>query len=225
MEIEYLDLPIEGVVAGYSVRSAGELPPSDDRNFAQETSDYENAIGIQRHAWLRQVHKNLVVRANTDVSAIADGHWTDQKVLCLNIASADCLPVLLWSRKGDFVAAGHCGWRGLATGILESLVTVIPSHRADCEVAIGPAICQDCYEVGEEVLEAVAVSRNDNTVKPSFRRYKYFFDLPRAAANRLRSLGVASVALPPACTRCDPRFYSYRRDGQTGRTMSFIYLA
>jgi YfiH family protein len=129
---------------------------------------------------------------------------------------ADCLPVALASPPEGRLVAVHAGWRGLAAGILERAVSEFDVPAAIL-AAIGPAIGPCHYEVGEEVAMAVA-ARSAAGVVTERRDGRLFLDLARTAMRLLRASGVPRVERADTCTACETRrFYSHRREGDTGR--------
>ncbi|MGB7481108.1 MAG: peptidoglycan editing factor PgeF, partial [Burkholderiaceae bacterium] len=152
---------------------------------------------------------------------------TASGVVC-TILSADCLPVLLCDRAGRAVGAAHAGWRGLAAGVLERTVAAMRAAGAgDLMAWLGPAIGPAAFEVGEDVRQAFV--GGDGALDVAFapiaaRPGKYLADIYLLARARLRRIGIDSIAGGGLCTYTDARrFYSYRRDGVTGRIGSFIW--
>jgi hypothetical protein len=143
--------------------------------------------------------------------------------LALAIATADCVPVALHDPEGRSLAAVHAGWRGIVAGVAARAVAALDAPRLIAW--IGPAIGPCCYEVGEEVAEAVA-SASDSTVVRSAAGPRPFLDLQRAVAIQLRDAGIAEVQTFDLCTRCHPeRLWSYRRDGRAaGRNYLLAWL-
>ena len=139
--------------------------------------------------------------------------------------TADCLPVLFCDRAGTRVAAAHAGWRGLAAGILENTVAAMQVPPEDLLVWLGPAIGSDAFEVGPEVKEIFGSTAAADCFRPSTRPGHYLADIYQLARLRLQALGVEAIHGGGLCTVSDSvRFYSYRRDGQTGRFASLVWL-
>lgn len=177
--------------------------------------------------WLTQVHGTRVVNAaNVAEGAEADGAWTDTVGASCVVLTADCLPVLLARTDGVAVAAVHAGWRGLLDGIVEQGVRSIAPGGEPVSAWLGPAICQHCYQVDEslrsrflEVDPQAADAFTDDG--PGHWR----FSLIAVARQRLASAGVRDVHESGLCTAGDTtRFYSYRKEGQTGRFASLVWL-
>jgi YfiH family protein len=177
--------------------------------------------------WLRQVHGCDVAAAGSDApGCAADAAVARGRGKVCAVLTADCLPLLLCDRAGTRVAAVHAGWRGLVGGVIEACVTRLEVAPADLLVWLGPAIGPAAFEVGPEVraafLSADAGAGQAFRPSPSGR---WLADLYRLARRRLDALGVGGVWGGGYCTATDrERFYSYRRDGTTGRMASLIWL-
>ncbi len=187
--------------------------------------------------WLSQVHGTRVL----DGAALAPGEvppadasFSRAAGFVCAILSADCLPVLLCDARGSVVAAAHAGWRGLAAGVLGRTVAAMRSAGAGEILAwLGPAIGARQFEVGSDVLQAFRDGAPDEAarleVAAAFapiaaRPGKYWADLYALARALLRRDGVERVAGGEFCTVSQPLlFYSYRRDGVTGRQASLIW--
>lgn len=185
--------------------------------------------------WLEQVHGSQVVDAQADgMTRVGDAVYIDQPGLAGLVMTADCLPVFFASKSGKRVALAHAGWRGLAEGVLEKTLVRFCDAPADVMVFLGPAIGPCHFEVGEEVLKTFVDSATSTTMAkqiqeqafcPSAAQGKYLADLYLLATLQLRALGVEQISGGDLCTYCDSeRFFSYRRDGQTGRFVSLIGL-
>jgi len=180
--------------------------------------------------WLKQVHGTRVIDAAGIYPGVeADACITRTTGSVLAIQSADCMPVLLADRSGSVVAAAHAGWRGLAAGVIENAVAAMNIAPADVIAWLGPAISGAAYEVGQDVHDAFTAQ--DPAAGAAFvargnaRKGKYLVDLYALARQRLARLGVASVHGGCYCTYGEAeRFYSYRRDGVTGRMVALIWL-
>lgn len=181
-------------------------------------------------AWLTQVHGiNVVDAAKASGAPEADASFTTQVGVVCAIMTADCLPVLFADTAGRVVGAAHAGWRGLAGGILENTVAQMRAAGAETLHAwLGPAIGPKQFEVGEEVLETFVAK--DSAARQAFlaidgRPGKYLADIYMLARQTLANVGVTKTSGGNFCTVSDPhRFYSYRRDGVTGRMAALIWL-
>ena len=177
--------------------------------------------------WLNQIHSTNIVelgrKTGKTTSITADASFTcDSNVVCC-VLTADCLPILFCSQKGEKIAAIHAGWRGLANGIISNTIRALKT--TDLTVWFGVAIAQCCFEVGAEVRE-IFVTKN-NAFATAFleaEKTKYLADIYQLARTELALNGVHQVYGGGLCTVCDTqRFYSYRRDNQTGRMATLIW--
>lgn len=219
------------------------VAPHDTLNLGMRAGDRPEAVAENRRRvramvpaeplWLRQVHGARVVDADAphEDEPAADACVTAVRDRPLAIMVADCLPVLIAEAGGRALGAAHAGWRGLAGGVLENTLRAL---RAKCPDAagwqawIGPGIGPDAFEVGQDVLDAYAADGAEATAlfrpRPGHPG-KWLADLPALAALRLRRAGVDMVHRSGLCTVADPaRFFSYRRDGQTGRMAMLAWL-
>jgi YfiH family protein len=238
-----------GVRAVMTTRSGGiSAAPFDRMNLRAGLGDTAAAVAHNqellaralgaRPVYLNQVHGAGVVRLTPadarDDAAVptADASVTTVLGVACAVQVADCLPVLLAAPQGRAVGAAHAGWRGLAQGVLEAAVQAL-CEAAGCapaqlQVWMGPCIGPQRFEVGSDVLDAFGA-----TASPAvMRRFtpqpsgKWLADLPGLARDRLRGAGVESVAGGNWCTVTQPsRFFSYRRDGLTGRMVAAICRA
>ena len=181
-------------------------------------------------AWLNQVHGDRAVKLESEAFAAgepdADAVISDMPGSICAIRTADCLPILLCARDGQEIAAVHAGWRGLAAGVIDATVAKMATPPSELLAWIGPAIAQSSFEVGAEVREAFDAAGFDTAgCFTQNDRGRWQADLFGLAADRLRAIGVTAVSGERVCTYADPkRFFSYRRDGPTGRLLSFVYL-
>lgn len=176
--------------------------------------------------WLNQTHTNRCVLVNDEtVDRNADASVTRHTAYSLAIMTADCLPIVLCNREGTEIAAIHAGWRGLAHGIIENTLATMHSDPKSCLAWIGPAICERCYETGDEVLQTFL--RHYSFAKQAFQQHNNHLhaNLPQMAELILNSLGISNVSQSMACTyELNDQFYSYRRMAQTGRMATLIWL-
>lgn len=179
--------------------------------------------------WLQQVHgARAVVLGTADFSdgvPEADAVIGNRAGDVCAIRTADCLPVLLCSEDGTEVAAAHAGWRGLAAGVVDATVARMSTEASDLIAWLGPAIAMPAFEVGAEVREEFCAANFDCEHRfAENSRGRWQADLFGLAADRLKAIGVAGVFGERICTFDDAeQFFSYRRDGETGRLLSFIY--
>ena len=202
---------------------------------AKNRKQLASAIACDQIQWLDQVHGTKLVEAMPDeYTRTADGCYSSNKNQVCSVMTADCLPVLLCNKAGTQVAAVHAGWRGLASGIVANALALFDDRAADVMVYLGPAISNSHFEVGIDVLEAffeASLSEAHlNSVSLAFspsvsRPMKYQANIYALAKAELNELGVTAIYGGDYCTyRDSDRFYSYRRDGQTGRFASLIWL-
>lgn len=240
----WIDAGLPGVVAGATVRLGGRSGGRHTGlNLGSNTQDVAANVDANRWlfaeqlpshrqiCWMDQVHGvHVVERVAGESQAVpeADAQWTQQRGVALTVLTADCLPVLLCDDRASCVAAAHAGWRGLAAGVLQHTLASLPVDSARLQAWIGPAIGARAFEVGEDVLEAFlgsSIWRREDVLAccSAGAPGKYWFDMAELARRGLCAEGV-QVRLSGLCTHRDQRFYSYRRDGETGRQASFIML-
>ncbi len=176
--------------------------------------------------WLNQVHGTAVYRVEQGGSREADAAVSRTPGAVCAVLTADCLPVLLCDRAGTVVAAAHAGWRGLAAGVIEATVAAMASPAAELLAWLGPAIGPAAFQVGEEVRAAfLAVDPDAAAAFVADGPGKWRADLYDLARRRLARVGVMAVYGGGLCTHSDARrFFSYRRDGPTGRMASLVWL-
>lgn len=191
--------------------------------------------------WLRQVHGVEVVDADRRTDRVrevpcGDAAVTRQAGQVLAIMTADCLPVVIAADDASLLAVAHAGWRGLVAGVLEQTVARMQEKTGVALRAwVGPAIGPRAFEVGDEVRAAFVAE--DAGARDAFvllegavaaadpARRKWLADLPALAQRRLRGAGVVDVQQSGLCTVENPDlFFSYRRDGQTGRFATLAWI-
>ena len=223
-----------------TTRAGGvSLGPYASLNPADHVSDDPLAVRRNREIiraalpaephWLKQVHSAQVHRVSGDAQGMPEADAAVCAVanqVCAML-TADCLPVLLCADDGSEVGVAHAGWRGLAAGILEQTVQAMAQPGAALMAYLGPAIGPRAFEVGPEVrAEFVATDAQAAAAfQPVPGSDKYLADLYLLAHQRLARAGLTRVYGGDFCTYSEPkRFYSYRRDGATGRMASLIWL-
>lgn len=242
VEIIAAEWPAGAVIAGTTTRVGGI---SDGRyaslNLAEHVGDSGAAVTENRRrlasalrlpaepCWLEQVHGASVYvvdgRSSADVAATADGIVSPDGRDVVAVLTADYLPVLLCSSTHPEIAAAHCGWRGLAAGVIGETIAKMSSPPADIMAWFGPRISQSAYEVGADVRDIFLAGsgaavhcfeENDDG--------RWQADLGGLARLYLQAAGVGKVYDCDLCTHGDSgRFYSYRRDGQCGRMATFAF--
>lgn len=212
---------------GYSQGAFGTLNLADhvgddSRTVARNRALIQTSLGMPgAPKWMTQVHGSecIVVDHNTGRVGQGDSAWTDCDDVVLAIMVADCLPLFLAGRSGEEIAVVHAGWRGLAAGVIESAAEQF--NRNDLIAWLGPAIGPCHYEVDRSVKDAL---RDDAGFLPGRDECHWMLDLYAAARKRLVDAGVVEVLGGGFCTYCDSnRFFSYRRDGETGRMAALIW--
>ncbi|MGK0440503.1 MAG: YfiH family protein [Pseudohongiellaceae bacterium] len=242
MKIIVPDWPVPANIAAASTTRIGgvSVPPYASLNAAYHVGDDSKAVQLNRQrivdalslpsepAWLNQTHSTDIVQLDHQPSLVspADGAITSLVDHVCVVQTADCLPVLICDQSGQQVAAVHAGWRGLADGIVTKAIELFKAPAAELLVWLGPAISAPHFEVGAEVRECF-VNRNkqySSAFSASSNTGRYRADLYQLTRLELRGIGVERIYGGEWCTYQDPaRFYSYRRDGQTGRMVSLIY--
>lgn len=180
--------------------------------------------------WLNQVHGTTVLDAGDSCAGQtpeADAAFARRSGVVCAVMTADCLPVLLCDQSGSVVAAVHAGWRGLRAGVLEQTVAAMACPGQQLLAWLGPAIGPAAFEVGDEVRDAfVAENAQAEAAFTALRPGKCLADIYLLARLALGRVGVTAVYGGNCCTVLDAqRFFSYRRDGATGRMASLIWLA
>ena len=226
------------VKAFITTRSGGvSRAPFDGLNLGDHVGDVPGDVAANRALlsgylpaaplWLRQVHgTNVVAAEGVDSGVEADAAHTATPGIVCAILTADCLPLLICDRNGTQVAAVHAGWRGLNQSVIERTIEAMRVPPPELLVFLGPAIGPTRYEVGDDVRD-VFVSDDENAVTAFLPNAngKWLANLYELAQLRLRRLGVEAIYGGDCCTFSDTeRFFSYRRDGQTGRMAALIWL-
>lgn len=177
--------------------------------------------------WLRQVHGTTVVEADSaQGNPEADAALARMPGRVCAVLTADCLPLLLCDAGGTIVAAVHAGWRGLCAGVIEQALRAMNRPARTLLAYLGPAIGPAAYEVGAEVRAAfIATDPEAGAGFAPGQAGKFYADLYALARARLARSGVTGVYGGDYCTYTErERFYSYRRDGVTGRMASLIWI-
>jgi len=238
----YPDWPAPpGVRAAVTTRHGGvSLTPYASFNLGTHVGDDPAAVAANRARlralldlpadpdWLCQVHGACAVALPTAAGTCADAAYTQQPGVVCAVLTADCLPVLFCDRAGRRIAAAHAGWRGLVNGVLEATLTAAQLRPADTLAWLGPAIGPTAFEVGAEVRAAFLAQ--DPQAATAFvpqpnQPGHWLADLYTLARQRLANYGVSAVYGGGRCTYHEAAlFYSYRRERDTGRMASLIWL-
>ncbi|QWD73421.1 peptidoglycan editing factor PgeF [Polynucleobacter sp. TSB-Sco08W16] len=183
--------------------------------------------------WLKQVH-GTIVSTPKDRVLVADAIVTNIPNEVLAIMTADCLPVLFSNNAGSVIGAAHAGWRGLSAGVLENTVKEMKKLTKDDDDNIvawlGPSIGPNAFEVGQDVVDAfqaTGIVYSEDVFKAiASKPGKYLADLYELARGHLKSVGVDEVYGGNHCTVTQAdQFFSYRRDGVTGRFTNLIWIS
>jgi len=215
-----------GITHGFSTRSWGNLGfgknPGDPEVLSNRKALFEALkLSDRNHIQPKQVHSSRGVSSSDFQPGIeADATFSGSKKDLLSVLTADCLPILVYHPMGA-VAAIHAGWRGLYDGVIPNSLSMLPPGPI---VAIGPSIGPCCYEIGEDLATQFREKFGEEVIVKQEGK-KPHLDLQRAAWLELRKAGIRDVDIANICTHCHPDlFFSYRRDGSSGRMMSFIAL-
>lgn len=226
------------VRAGVTTRLGGvSRPPYAELNLAEHVGDdpatvKKNRARLRRFLalpseprWLNQVH-GVQVNTDTQLCPEADASVTREPGQVCVVMTADCLPVLFCDRAGAVVAAAHAGWRGLAAGVISETVQRMRVEPREVMAWLGPAIGPRVFEVGDEVrTRFVDLGEDYAQAFVAHTLDKWLMNIYTVARLQLSGLGVTQVFGSEYCTYEDAqRFYSFRRDGQTGRMASLIWI-
>lgn len=213
-----------GVYAGLNL---GDHVGDNPVDVAQNRTRLREELPADPH-WLKQVHGATVAYADHLRELVeADAAVARRANTICAVLSADCLPVLFCSSDGSVVAAAHAGWRGLAAGVLEQTVEMMAFAPGEIMAWFGPAIGPAAFEVGDDVRDRfVADLPLSSAAFKTKGEGKWLADIYALARLRLQRMGVMRVYGGDWCTYHDAeRFYSYRREGETGRMASLVWIA
>jgi YfiH family protein len=212
--------------------------PYNENNFGLHVGDSEINVLKNRQqlqellalpnepAWLSQTHSTTCVVIENESNREADAAVTRCKTQTLAVMTADCLPITLCNMQGNEIAVIHAGWRGLVHGIIEQTLTRMQSNSSQILAWIGPAICSRCFEVGDEVY--LTYIKQYPFVRAAFqkqRNNKWLANLALLAELVFNHLGVNQVYHSNQCTmENEQEYYSYRKNAQTGRMVTLIWM-
>jgi YfiH family protein len=225
--------------AGTSVRFGGHSQsPYNDLNLALHVGDNPENVIENRHIlseylnlpaapiWLDQTHSSNIISLDVNRDNFsADGSYTSMRNKICTILTADCVPILLCDANGTRIAAIHAGWKGICGGIIEKAINEF-SNPASILVWIGPCISSQYYEVGSDVYtKCLAHSARLKSAFEQVNEDHWYCNLNNLVKIILENSGVGSIYECGLCTyEEDSLFYSYRRDGITGRTATMIWI-
>jgi YfiH family protein len=242
-ELDFIvpDWPSSDRVKAVSTTRAGGFSsaPWDSFNLGGHVDDHPDRVEKNRLKladwvgiplsglyFMNQVHGTRIIGLSGKPPVEADGCVTSRARVPCVVMTADCLPVLFCNRAGTRVAAAHAGWRGLCQGVLEQAVAQF-DDPAEVMAWLGPAIGPGQFEVGAEVREAF-IKRDPEACEafvPGSTAGHFLADLYELARQRLKSSGVVQIYGGHWCTFSESdRFFSYRRDGVTGRMASLVFI-
>jgi YfiH family protein len=219
--------------------NVGSKPPYHAFNLADHVGDDPVQVDCNRAllrqqiqlpaepCWMKQVHGNTVIEAAPGMtSPEADAAYAIKANTICAVLTADCLPLLLCDQMGTAVAAVHAGWKGLHNGVIAKTVAAMPTPPDRLLAWLGPAIGPRAYEVDKAVYEPfVALDPAYATAFTPAGSGHWRFDLYRIARMQLEACGIEEIYGGDRCTHTESGiFYSFRRDGKTGRMASLIWL-
>lgn len=221
--------------APYNSLNVGEHVKDNPLHVAQNRQLLSQFLPSEP-VWLNQIHGiDVIDAAATSCAPSADASYTTRKnVVCVTM-TADCLPILLCDQAGTAAASIHAGWRSLCDGVIEATVKQMPVDSSQLMAWLGPAIGPNAFEVGGEVRAQFMAK--DAKAELAFKKhgdnqeqYKWLADIYQIAVQRLSNLGITQIygggQNEPWCTYTDEdRFFSFRRDGATGRMATLVWLA
>ena len=215
--------------------------PFDSFNLGDHVGDEKSAVKTNRTLlvekfnlpqaplFLTQTHSTRVIQLPYSGDNLeADAVYTNHSNQVCAVMTADCLPVLFTNKQGTEVAAAHAGWRGLCDGVLEETVKCFQSVPQEIIAWLGPAIGPTAFQVGREVIEQFMafdpIAETAFTADPN-EEGKYLGNLYQIAKQRLNKLGITDISGGEYCTFNEKEtFFSYRRDGVTGRMASVVWF-
>ncbi len=225
--------------AGTSIRTGGHSKiPFNNLNLAQHVGDNPadvkknrktliNYLKLQSEpVWLNQIHSSHIISIDSaSKNRDADGSFTTRQNNICAILTADCVPVLFCNKNGTKIAAIHAGWKGICNGIIENAIKTF-SDSETILVWIGPCISSKHYEISKDVYESCL--NHSSMLKSAFDQTNvdhWHCDLVRIVKIILQNAGIGAIYECNLCTyKMDELFFSYRRESNTGRTASMIWM-
>ena len=222
------------IIAGFTSRNGGiSKPPfkslnlgrfTDDPDIGQNYNILNKTLDISpiNWCWLKQVHGNNIINVNEPgLCCEGDGMFTSNSELFLAVQTADCIPLIFAHKNEQFIAVLHAGWKGLQKNISAKFLSIAKTfslHPENFLVAVGPHLKQCHFKVTEEFLAYF----NEKYYKN--KDGKHYFDPSHIIHEQLLQSGIHSenIISTSYCTFCETDYYSYRREGKTGRQIGFI---
>ena len=241
-EIISAQWPLMDRVAVVTTTRAGGVskPPFDSFNLAAHVGDDPQAVAANRSllnqylnlpnppVWLKQTHSAKVIEASTSINSVEEGDalFTSQPNVVCAVMTADCLPIVLSDHESQCIAIVHAGWRGLIEGIIENTVAAMRRHCTPSMAWLGPAIGASAFEVKADVYQAyLAKNQHFASCFQACSQHAWHFDIYAAARLVLSRAGVEHTYGGDLCTVSDAqKFFSYRRDGVTGRQVTLAWI-
>lgn len=232
------------IIKKFTTKDGGRsTKPYNSLNLAFHVGDNKNTV-LQNHkilsdqmgynlnslAHMQQIHSNIVKivdkKDNFNTPYKCDALVTKLKGVPLMIMSADCTPLLFSDTKKGVIAVAHAGRMGAIKNIVKNTLDTMRDKflclSEDIEVDLGPAICQDCYEVGEEIAQELKSTPYYFAIKEENKHY--YLDINSILIYQLEKEGIIKINNPKVCTSCDKNYFSYRRDSKTGRQAGIILI-
>jgi len=214
----------------YSSLNLGDHVKDDVKNVEKNRQLIKQDLQLPDNpVWLEQVHGSSVLSLGRDtpIHINADAAYTNEASVVCAVLTADCLPVTFCDQVGEHIAVAHAGWRGLVNGVLENTLQAMPIANEKIMCWLGPAIGPRVFEVGDDVIDQFVAK--DGMQKNAFVKQsneKYLANIYQLAMNILTKHNVKNVYGGDHCTYSESdTFYSYRRDGETGRMATLIWRA
>lgn len=239
LQILKANWPAPSTITAFTSQRFGgvSLAPYDSLNLGLHVGDLQQQVLDNRQRlqqqfqlpdpphWLVQTHSTRCVRIESDNNRQADAAVTSRPGNVLAIMTADCLPILLCNETATEIAAIHAGWRGLVYGVIEETLAKMQSPPEQIMAWIGPAICASCYEVGDNVRDEACKRYSFASNRFQARQGQWLANLPALAQEVMQQLGILAVYQSNACTFEEKNnYFSYRREAQTGRIASLIWI-
>ncbi len=218
----------KGIIGNKKVSSFNVGIYTDDttENILKNIEILKNYHNINKLCFLKQVHKNKVIKVTTSnykevFLSEADGLFTEEKELAIGIFTADCYPILLVGNKS--IAALHCGWKSLNSGIIEESIKLFNEIDDYPKYAyIGSGICGNCYEIKSDMITLLNQDYNPEKFILE-KNNKFYLDLKKLLENVLIINNIKNYEFSEECSSCSENLFSYRRDlGNTGRMITVV---